>query len=435
MAPIDKKVVKMKIGMIGLGKLGLPSILALESRTRHQVFGFDVSESVMSSVRDRKIDYWEEGVNELLADSNITVTESIEELVAVCDIVFVAVQTPHDPMYEGRTPVPKIRKDFDYSYLETVAREISLTLSLNPTVDPLIVVISTVLPGTMRERILPILRESGREPRFAYNPFFIAMGTTVEDFLNPEFILIGSDSEESITQLASLYSVISSEVIPMDIESAELTKVSYNTFIGFKIVFSNAIAEITQSRGGNPDIVTNALSRASKRLMSPSYMRPGMGDGGGCHPRDQIAMSYLAEKEDLSADIFDFLAKARDAQTKKLADYVLRVSESRSLPICVLGLSYKKNSPLDVGSPARLLEFYLKEASDTLVLAADPWIQGSDAIPESPHVFVVGVMHDLFSDFSFPNGSVIIDPWGFIKNSSSDIEMVYPGRSHIPMEN
>ena len=109
----------------------------------------------------------------------------------------------------------------------------------------------------------------------------------------------------------------------MQIESAELTNVAYNTFIGFKIVFANALGEICETLGlGNVDEVTEALALATDRLISGKYLKAGMGDGGGCHPRDQIAMSYLAQKLNLSTDPFTWLAKSRDAQTLRQAEII-----------------------------------------------------------------------------------------------------------------
>ena len=418
----------MKIGMIGLGKLGLPCILAMESRTGHQIYGFDVSEKTLEGIQQRKVTYWENGVNELLKDSRINIVNSVSELVEICDIIFVAVQTPHDPLFEGRTPVPNSRKDFDYSHLKSVANKLRDGLVEHKDADPLVVVISTVLPGTMRNEVIPILKEARKEIRFAYNPYFIAMGTTISDFLEPEFILIGSEKPSDGEYLEKFYSFINKEKMLMDIESAELTKVAYNTFIGFKIVFANTIAEITEVRGGDPDVITRALSAANHRLMSAAYMRAGMGDGGGCHPRDQIAMSWLAKEAKLSTDIFEYLATARDAQTNKQAELIIDYSEQENLPIALLGIAYKANSPLEVGSPARLLEHMLiSKGKNPLVI--DSWVLPSSMIPTNPHVFFIGVMHDEYRDLELPVGSLVIDPWGFVESVSDGVKLKTPGRN------
>lgn len=419
----------MKIGMVGLGKLGLPCLLAMENQGNHDVYGYDKSPNVIKAISERTVTYWEDGVNELLAKSQIEVVQDVTDLVQICDIIFVAVQTPHDPEFEGRTLVPNSRKDFDYTHLINSAHALSEGLKIHPNANPLIVVISTVLPGTMNSSILPILQESRSSVRFAYNPYFIAMGTTIKDFLNPEFFLIGSSSDDDAAALEEFYRFIDAPVKKMKIESAELTKVAYNTFIGFKIVFANALAEIVDERGGNVDEVTSALAEANYRIMSGTYLSAGMGDGGGCHPRDQIAMSWLAKELDLSTDIFEFLAKARDAQTTRQADLIIKHCESKNLSPVLLGISYKPNSPLDIGSPARLLEEILKEKKFN-PLIYDPWIYPEIPLPiDAPYVYFVSSRHEEFKDLSAIKSSVIIDPWGHVEKVGANTELLTPGRS------
>lgn len=418
----------MKVGMIGLGKLGLPCLLAMEKHGNHEIYGFDVSPQVCAEVKNRAIDYWEAGVNDYLLSSSITLVQSPEDLVNLCDIIFVAVQTPHDPMYEGSTIVPESRKDFDYSHLESAITNVSKGLEKFPDKNPLIVVISTVLPGTMKNRVVPILARAKSDFRFAYNPYFIAMGTTISDFLNPEFFLIGGNSEADSISLANFYDFIPSKTKMMKIESAELTKVAYNTFIGFKIVFANALAEIVESRGGDVDEVTSALSDATYRIMSGTYMKAGMGDGGGCHPRDQIAMSWLAKEIQMSVDIFEFIAKARDSQTERQAQLIISECRKHGLKPVLLGISYKPNSPLDIGSPARLLESILI-ANGFKPLVVDPWVYPDTHFPlDTPHVYFVSSRHDCFADLSKITDSVVIDPWGLVTSIGERSEIVSPGR-------
>ena len=418
---------KLKIGMIGLGKLGLPCLLAMEKHGQFQIFGYDANENTREAIKAKKVSYWEENVNEYLESSRIDVVDSVSELVDKCDMIFVAVQTPHDPKFEGLEPIPLDRQDFDYSYLRSSILEVTNSLKKNARLNPLIVVISTVLPGTMRTEIIPIISAVRSNYRFAYNPYFIAMGTTIKDFLNPEFILVGSDSSEDLNDLSNFYSFLKSKIMPMEIESAELTKVAYNTFIGFKIVFANAISEIVEVRGGNVDEITNALGQATDRLMSPKYLSAGMGDGGGCHPRDQIAMSWLAKKIGMSVDIFEFIAKARDEQTRKQAELIISISLESKLPIKILGKAYKENSPLTVGSPAILLTHYF-EKSNIEFEHIDPWVDNSELKFEVPSVFFIASKHKIFKNLNLPNKSVMVDPWGYFENSNNEVILITPGR-------
>jgi UDPglucose 6-dehydrogenase len=414
------------IGMVGLGKLGLPCLLAMEKHGGHSVIGFDSSSEVIADVMRRRINYWEEDVNNYLQESQIEVVSTSSELVKSCDVIFVAVPTPHEKDFEGLTPIPEGRKNFSYEFLESAIQDIATGLELYPDRNPLIVVISTVLPGTMQELVLPRLKAARSDFRFAYNPYFIAMGTTIWDFLNPEFILIGARNKKDISDLKDVYEFLNPKFVEMQIESAELTKVAYNTYIGFKIVFANALAEITSEKGGDVDEVTNALGEATQRLMSGKYLSAGMADGGGCHPRDQIAMSFLAREASLSVDIFEFIAKSRDKQTERQADLIIGESEKMNLPIVVLGKAYKSNAPLINGSPALLLGHFLSQKGIKFE-TYDPWVDGYEQHFELPSVFFIATKHDAFKTFKAPKGSLIIDPWGYFERQS-EVHVIYPGR-------
>jgi len=417
-----------KIGFIGLGKLGLPCAAAMSVKSNKPVFGFDVNKSVKDYVASKKVPYQEELANDYLEKARIEICNSIDTVVESSDIIFIAVQTPHDKEFEGVTPTPETTKDFDYTFLEGVFDEISQSLQSKLDKEIHLVVISTVLPGTMRSKIIPKIRSFGSRVKFSYNPYFIAMGTTISDFLNPEFILIGSDKENSGRELAEFYGTfLSAPARVMQIESAELTKVAYNTFIGFKIVFANTIAEIVDKRGGNSDEVTDALSMATTRLMSGKYLKAGMADGGGCHPRDQIAMSHLAKMADLSADPFAWLARARDNQTANQARLIQRYHQKYQLPVVLMGEAYKKNVNLTIGSPSKLLSEYLKELNVNHEIY-DPWVRPDVQFNFGKCVFFIATNHDVFLNLDFPKGSICIDPWGNMVKNQNDVTIVRPGR-------
>ena len=123
---------KMKVGMVGLGKLGLPCLLAMEKHGEVEVFGFDVNQNTIEKIVGKSVDYWEANVNDYLIDSKLKVVESAGALVPKCDIIFVAVPTPHEKEFEGLTPVPDLRKDFDYSFLRSAVDDLANGLRDNP---------------------------------------------------------------------------------------------------------------------------------------------------------------------------------------------------------------------------------------------------------------------------------------------------------------
>jgi UDP-glucose 6-dehydrogenase len=281
----------MNIGFIGLGKLGLPCALAIESKG-HIVCGFDVDPNVKDIIDNKKIPYEEEGAQELLDKSNIKF-QDMKSVVRDSKIIFVPIQTPHDPLYEGITRIPPTRVDFDYMALKRGMMDLSNEIDRQGK-DKIVIIISTVLPGTTEREILPLLSP---HVKVCYNPFFIAMGTTVEDFLYPEFILFGVDDDEAAATAETFYKTINNAPFyKTSIKNAELIKVGYNTFIGMKIVFANTLMEICHKIGANVDEVTDGIKMGNKRIISPLYFSGGMGDGGCLDANQQIYTSNGLEK-------------------------------------------------------------------------------------------------------------------------------------------
>lgn len=346
----------MKVGFIGLGKLGLPCALAIESKG-HEVMGYDLNPEVETIIKTKKLPYLEVGAEELLQNTKIKI-QGMSEVVCHSDIIFVAIQTPHHPKYEGITRIPDERVDFDYSYLKAGIKD-SVQEIKKQGKDKIVVIISTVLPGTFDREIRPLLNEF---VKICYNPFFIAMGTTIQDFLDPEFVLFGVDDEKSADTIEKFYKTIHNRSFyRTTVTNAELIKVAYNTFISTKISFINTLMEVCHKIGADIDAVSDAFAFADQRLISMKYLYGGMADGGGCHPRDNIALSWLARELNMKFDWFDSIMKQREKQTEWLADLIKEQHEKSGLPVVILGRSFKKGTNIVVGSPAILLKNILKE--------------------------------------------------------------------------
>jgi len=417
---MSNDVISKKIGFIGLGKLGLPCALAIEKKG-HKVFGYDVNPEVGKILESRVLPYKEVDGQEHLETHNISFL-SLSEVVKESEIIFVAVQTPHEPKYEGITRIPNERCDFNYAYLKDSIKAISDVLDKLKE-NRIVVIISTVLPTTVKEQIMPLVSQY---MRLCYNPFFIAMGTTIHDFLNPEFVLLGNDNEEAANEVEKFYRTLhTSPVYKTSITNAELIKVSYNTFISMKIVFANTLMEICHKMGGNVDEVTKALGMANQRIISDKYLTGGMGDGGGCHPRDNIAMSFLAEKLNMSFDFFNSIMKAREEQTEWLAEIVRE--NKGDLPIVVLGKAFKPETNLISGSPSILLKNILNETEQD-VEVYDPHIDEEKTF-DKPSIFFVGTKHDAFAKMSFPEGSVVVDPWRYIPKTDG-VKVIHVGKQN-----
>ena len=404
----------MNVGFMGLGKLGLPCALAVEMRG-HKVIGYDPSPSVKEILDTKKLPYKEIWAQDYLDKSNIKI-KSVKELVEHSDIIFVPIQTPHGEKFEGTTRIPNDREDFDYSYLIDGLTELDYEL-FQQKKEMTVIVISTVLPGTIRRDIKPLLSEY---TKLCYNPFFIAMGTTMEDFLRPEIILFGVDDEEAAKKAKKFYRTINhAPFYETTIENAELIKVAYNTFIGTKIAYVNTLMEMCHHLPNtNVDEVMNALKMCNKRIISDKYLSGGMGDGGGCHPRDNIALSWLSDELGLRFNWFDNIMKQREVQTEWLVDMIEK--ESNGLPITILGKSFKPQTNITTGSPSILLSNILKERGLSATMY-DPYIdepfgdwQDMSEYDGLPQCYFIGTKHEDFVNFPFDDESIIIDPWRFI---------------------
>ena len=248
----------MRIGFIGVGKLGMPCAEEI-AKKGHLVEGYDTQTRYSKQV---------------------LITDSIENVVKNKQIVFVAVPTPHDPKYDGRHPSMHLPpRDFDYAIVEEVLAEANKHM----TKDQLLVLISTVLPGTVRRQLVRLVTNT----RFVYNPYLIAMGSVALDMINPEMVMIGTeDGSETgdAKELIDFYKTIM-ENDPRYVvgtwDECECIKVFYNTFISTKLALVNMIQDVAERQGNiNVDVVTDALAQSTQRIMGPQYMTAGMGDGG-----------------------------------------------------------------------------------------------------------------------------------------------------------
>lgn len=405
------------IGMMGMGKLGLPVALAIESMG-HEVIGFDVRPEPYEYLEQREIPYQEEGLQPLLDSHHINMTKSLGILVARSDIIFMPVQTPHDPKYEGTTRIPDDRQDFDYTYLKEAVGTISQTAQeLGKRVT--LAVISTCLPGTYEREIKPL---TNKYIDYVYTPQFIAMGTVLEDYLYPEFNLIGVENNDAANKLEQFYSTINEAPnIRTDVTTAEGIKVSYNTWITAKTVIANAWGELAEKTGMNFDDIKRAWDVSDKRIHSTKYTDAGMSDGGGCHPRDNIALSYIAERVGMSHNIWEDLMEAREEYEDWHAGVARDFAIEYDLPLHILGRAFKPETNIETGSPSVLVSNILTEKNV-------PHTHTEDMELMRKGVYFIGTKHNRYAEYDFPRGSVVIDPFGYIPDRQG-VRVVRLGRA------
>jgi UDPglucose 6-dehydrogenase len=384
----------MKIGFIGVGKLGKESAEIMAER--HEVIGYDVTK---------------------VEPANFQMVKTIEEVCKDRELIFIAVPTPHHPDYDGREPTSHLpNKDFNYSIVNTVLDEVNKYTNK----EQLVVLISTVLPGTIRREFIHRLPNT----RFIYNPYLIAMGTVKWDMVNPEMVIIGTEDGSETTDAKILLDFYKTFIKPgtrYEVgtwDEAEAIKIFYNTFISTKVALVNMIQDVAEKNGNmNVDVVTGALERSTYRILGPAYMKAGMGDGGGCHPRDNIALRYMAENLGLGYDLFDAIMLAREVQAKNMADKLVELAKENNLPIVILGKAYKPDVHYLDGSSSILVGHYCKEEG---------------IVPEydQPHpykaVYLLGHMGK-HHDFLFPKDSIVVDPWRSFK--SDTVKVIHYGNT------
>lgn len=450
-----------RVGFVGLGNLGFPLAVAWACRG-FEVFGYDIDPKKMNRTEHpiNEVGWHGSSFKELMESFSITYTPSLEALVHNVHAIFVVVPTPHDPQYEGITPMPEERRNFNYNYLYNALQNILAACNqLPPGVPPpMVVVVSTVLPGTLTGLTDPVNDQPQRSSHghrpalrvpsgmtLVYNPSFCAVGTVVPDAIDPEIVLLGVQNHPQtladapgVQPLIEAYGSFlynepfkeggaesTARVRLMSWPSAELCKVAYNTFVSAKLSIVNVLADIChRTKSANIDDVSKALQMSHRRITGPAYMLGGMGDGGACHPRDNIAMSWLAEHAGIHYNIFEAIMMARQRQAQMFADMLLQNARQHSKPsICVLGYAYKPDCNLVVGSHALLVADLLRREYHKTGIACDLYDPLIDTHmswdPRRYNSVLIGCRHQQFLDYYFAPKSTIIDPFRYLPKSDT----------------
>lgn len=351
-----------KVSIIGLGKLGASMLAGMASRGL-DVIGVDVNPHAVDAVNAGREPVQETGLGEMIAanKARIRATLSAEEAVLGSDISFVIVPTPSDE-----------RGAFSLQYARYAFKSLGQALKKKAGYH-VIVLTSTVLPGATRHGLLPILeQESGKKcgPDFGlcYNPEFIALGSVIRDFLNPDFYLLGEFDRRSGDALESVHHRVSQNAAPvkrMSLENAELAKIAVNSYVTLKISYANLLAEFCEKiPGGDVDVVSDALGM-DKRI-GRKYLTGGFGFGGPCFPRDNVALNFMGAQ--LGVD--SRLLKTNDDYNRGLSKrYVEKLQPHlpKGANVAVLGLAYKPLSHVIEESPGVYLCRALSEAGYRVV--------------------------------------------------------------------
>ena len=331
------------------------------------VIGVDVDARKVDALNRAQAPVFEPGLPELLqvAKTRLKATQDIPTAVLNSEVTFVVVPTPSEP--DG---------SFSLRYVLQACEGIADALR-KKSLWHLVVITSTISPSSMDNSIRPLLEEhsgkrSGIDFGLCYNPEFIALGSVIRDFLNPDFVLIGESDERSGQVLEGIYRQVCENnppVVRMNFINAELTKLAVNTFVTTKISFANMLARICEKLpGADVDVVTKALGLDSR--IGTKYLKGAVSYGGPCFPRDNLALIATAQKVGAPADIAEATDRFNRWQVKWLADFV-----QEHLPeggaVGILGLAYKPGTDVVEESVGLLLARELREQR-VRVIAYDP---------------------------------------------------------------
>ena len=396
--------------MIGCGKVGCPTA-DLMQELGHNVQRFDIA---------------------------FDTGHTLEQAVQARDLIFIAVPTPHDKEYDGSKQISHLEpKDFDYTQLTSAVRECN---KFAP--DTTIVIISTVLPGTVRRLFSDIA------DKIVYNPYLIGMGSVKEDLIDPDIWILGTHNGKKNANTRILRELYT-DIYGVDInenkwhlgtwEEAESIKIFYNTFISTKLALVNMIQDVAMKTSNmNVNVVTNALSESTKRIISSRYMTAGMGDGGPCHPRDNIALRWLAQELDLGYDIFSAIVAAREVQANNLAKFLVTESIKSGLPIFIHGKTFKPGIPYCDGSYSLLIGECIKRITGEYPWYLDP-LTNDIYLGDVKGVVLLAHNTSITYNYNcketnntycrFLPGSVIVDPWQTYTTDDQSIKVIHYGNT------
>lgn len=321
----------MQVAVIGTGFVGVVTA-AVFSSFGNTVVGLDIDEKKVAALTAGTVPFFEPGLEELLkqevAAGRLTFTTTVVQAVAQADVVMIAVGTPSDT--EGHA---------NLNYLYAACDSLAPFLKE----DAVVVVKSTVPPGTLNSVSERIAARTDTRFVTASVPEFLKEGTAVSDTLNPDRVVIGVDDEQAFATLAELHAPLKAEIIRVSPESAQMGKYAANAYLALRIAFINQIADLCEHNGADVEEVISVIG-PDKRI-GPHYWYPGLGYGGSCFPKDVKELAYYSKSVGETENLFVKLNALNDARIPHvLKQFSSKIGGFKGKTVAVLGLSFKPNT-------------------------------------------------------------------------------------------
>jgi len=327
----------MSVSVFGLGYVGCVSAACL-AKEGHDVIGVDVSETKVDMINAGRATIVENGIAELVREmvdeGRLRATTDAREALANSSISLVCVGTPS-----------RANGSIDLRYLERACVEIGEGLRAKSE-HHTVVIRSTVVPGTLEQLVIPALeRASGRQAGVnlgvCLNPEFLREGTSIADFYNPPFTLIGSSDPCAAEALGALYAGVAAPVHVTEPGVAEMMKYTCNSFHGVKVAFANEIGNVCKALGVDSHEVMRLFCLDTKLNISSAYLRPGFAFGGSCLPKDLRAITHRARQLDVETPLLAATYESNRKHIERAFDMVLATGSRR---VGVLGLAFKSGT-------------------------------------------------------------------------------------------
>ena len=417
----DTSNINNTISFIGLGKLGLP-LATIFAKNGMNVIGIDKNKKLIDTLNNGELPFYETGLQENLNDSNenIKYTNDYDGITDKSDVSIILVNT-------------QIDKSYSSEYVVSAIKDLCDELKNSDKLYHLFILSSTVLPGEIENKLIPLVEKTtGRKLNkgfgFCYVPDIVKLGSVIQDFENPDVMIIGKSDDYSGKITRELYQNVPINEPPiaeMSLSEAEVSKVALNAYLVNKISFANFLSNLCEEMGGvNVDNITEAIG--FHKPISPYFLKGGLSFGGTCFPRDTWTFIELANKFGLDAKQIVATNEINIQQDLRLYKFV---KDSKKKSISILGLSFKPNSPVIVESPSiKLVENLLKD--DKVVNVYDPlclkevkekfgnklnYFDSVEDCFKSGELVVVALQYDEFKSInddwkSFDN-QIVLDCW------------------------
>jgi GDP-mannose 6-dehydrogenase len=347
----------MKLSVFGLGYVGSVSAASFAA-DGHTVVGVDVSPDKVTSLNEGRSPIVEKGLDELIRDNTqngrLRATTSTKEAIDTTDLSLICVGTPS-----------RKNGSLDLTYLERVCEQIGEALASKASYH-VVVVRSTVLPGTTHGVVIPALeRTSGKKYGagfgVAVNPEFLREGTAIQDFRHPPMTLIGHNYTSDAQPTEALYAKVDADLVSTSIRTAEMIKYASNTWHALKVCFANEVGNLCKRLDIDSHEVMDIFCRDDKLNLSAYYLKPGFAFGGSCLPKDVRAMQYRAKEVDLEMPVIGAILGSNQLQIQHALEMI---AETGSKRVGLLGFSFKagtddlRESPIVILAEALLGKGY-----------------------------------------------------------------------------